>query len=358
MVRLNSSGNLKSPESYDNFKTIMKSISLKTAVAFLISAAALPLSAQYYGIEEPVMGRYVGTFKTGDDEGRIEIQIRPLGEGAYDGFIQFQKGATNVGVLKVKSAASDQAGVIAFTGNSIPIKGATTAKKVEIKGKIVDGKISGNFTGEMGQGSLEGKKTPRKSPTLGLKPPPDAIVIFDGKNTNHFKKFNWKLTEDGAMQVQGGDIFVKDEMQNFKLHLEFRTPFMPKERDQARGNSGVYLQSIYEVQVLDSFGLYPLQINDCGSIYGVKTAEGNLCLPPMEWQTYDIVYLNGDGTTNDPPTITILHNGIATIKEARVPADKVGKGGGGGNPGSGVLKLQDHGNAVQYRNIWVEPIKK
>ena len=322
-----------------------------------LTAMTLPLSAQSYGVEEPNMGGYLGTWKTGEEEGRAVAQIRSLGETNYDGFIQLQKGTVNMGVIKFKSSPGEK-GAILFNGSSVPIRGATTAKKIDFKGQLVAGKLSGTFNGDLGEGTLEGKKNVRKSPTLGMKPPADALVIFDGKQTNQFKSFIWKLTDDGAMQVQGGDIFAKEQIPDFNLHLEFRTPFMPKAQGQARGNSGVYLQSIYEVQVLDSFGLYPLQINDCGSIYGVKTAQGNSCLPPMEWQTYDIIYWNGDGTTNEPPTITISHNGVNVITEAKVPADKVGKGGGGGNPGAGFLKLQNHGDPVQFRNIWVQKLKK
>jgi hypothetical protein len=173
-----------------------------------------------------------------------------------------------------------------------------------------------------------------------------------------WNNFQWLVNPDGSWQVQKGGLETKEKLADFQLHVEFRTPLMAKSQGQARGNSGVYLQSIYEVQVLDSFGLYPLQINDCGSIYGVKTAPGNACLPPTQWQTYDITYRHGDGTAANPPVITIKHNGQVTIDNAKVPADKIGKGGGGGIPNSGFLMLQNHGNPVQFRNIWAVSLTK
>jgi len=96
--------------------------------------------------------------------------------------------------------------------------------------------------------------------------------------------------------------------------------------------------------VLDSFGLYPLKDNDCGGIYSTQAPRLNACLPPMEWQTYDITF------SSEGPEITVVHNGITVVERAKV-------GGTGGGEGSGFLLLQDHGNPVQYRNIWAEPLR-
>jgi hypothetical protein len=128
---------------------------------------------------------------------------------------------------------------------------------------------------------------------------------------------------------------------------------MPVEQGQARGNSGVYLQGKYEVQVLDSFGIYPLKDNDCGGIYRVQAPSVNACLPPMQWQTFDITYV--DGTDDRFPRITIEHNGIKIIDRADVPPALVEKGTGGGENKSGFLMLQNHGNPVEFRNIWALP---
>ena len=110
-----------------------------------------------------------------------------------------------------------------------------------------------------------------------------------------------------------------------------------------------------KVQVLDSFGLYPLQDNDCGGVYKVQAPQLNACFPPMEWQTFDITYIEGNPAKKELPVITVIQNGVTVVDHAKVPETLVKSGTGGGEENRGFLKLQDHGNPVQYRNIWVEP---
>ncbi len=317
--------------------------------------AFVTMGQPYYGVQEPVMGIYEGEWSLGGEKGKLTSQIRALGENQYDGFILLKKvDGSDYAVIKVKSQKEESAD----SEKGVVIKGSGgTTQKVELSATIVpNGKMSGTLAIASESVKFTATKTIKRSPTLGAKPPEGAIVLFDGKNTNQFKEFKWKLVEGDAMEVTRGDVFFKGDYKNFKLHVEFRTPFMPKARGQGRGNSGVYIWSKYEVQVLDSFGIYPLADNDCGSIYSVKAAPGNNCLPPMEWQTYDIIYRDGDGTANNPPTITVYHNGTLTLENVKIPASMIGKGGAAATPGGGVLKLQDHGNPVQYRNIWLLPL--
>jgi hypothetical protein len=131
--------------------------------------------------------------------------------------------------------------------------------------------------------------------------------------------------------------------------LEFRTPYMPEALGQARGNSGVYLQNKYEVQILDSFGLFPLQSNDCGAIYSVVAPAINACLPPLQWQTYDITYVEGNASRQ--PSITVELNGVKILDRVRPGNSTAPKT----ETHNGFLKLQDHGNPVEFRNIWAEP---
>lgn len=199
---------------------------------------------------------------------------------------------------------------------------------------------------------LAGKlnKVERTSPSLGAKPPEAAVVLFDGSSAEKFK--GGRISDDGLL-MQG--VTSHDKFGDFFLHMEFRTPFMPQASGQGRGNSGCYLQGRYEVQVLDSFGLEGKN-NECGGIYETRDPDVNMCLPPLAWQTYDIDYTaarydeQGNKTAN--ARITVYHNGIAIHEDVELPkgtrAHPVKEG-----PEPGPIYLQDHGNPVRYRNIWL-----
>ncbi|MBW3600671.1 MAG: DUF1080 domain-containing protein, partial [Planctomycetes bacterium] len=136
-----------------------------------------------------------------------------------------------------------------------------------------------------------------------------------------------------------------------------RLPYQPQDRGQARGNSGVYLQGRYEVQMLDSFGLEGKQ-NECGGLYSVKDPDVNMCYPPLEWQTYDIDFTaaryDEEGKLTADPRVTVRHNGVVIHDDVELPGERnttaapVKPG-----PEGGPVYLQDHGNPVRYRNIWV-----
>jgi hypothetical protein len=203
-------------------------------------------------------------------------------------------------------------------------------------------------------------------------PPPGAVVLFDGESLDKWVKKDgkgepaWKLVEGGAVQVQGGDIITREKFDgDFRLHVEFRVPYLPKATGQGRGNSGVYLQGRYEVQVLDSYGLKS-QNNDCGAIYEVAAPLVNACKAPTVWQSYDIEFHApkcAGGKVVEPARMTVYHNGVKIHDNVRlVRKDKEGKeevvtntrAGLGGDPCTpGPILLQDHGNPVQYRNIWL-----
>jgi hypothetical protein len=196
----------------------------------------------------------------------------------------------------------------------------------------------------------------------GTPPPRGAVVLFGGKSLDGWTKRNgkdaagFKLLEGGIMQVSGGDIITKDLFDGkFKLHVEFRVPYMPKASGQGRGNSGVYVQGRYEVQVLDSYGLVSKD-NDCGGIYGVAAPLVNACKAPTVWQSYDIRFQAPtceDGKKKDPAVITVFHNGIKIHDNVKITKDNTTAGLGGDPCTPGPILLQDHGNPVQYRNIWL-----
>jgi type 1 glutamine amidotransferase len=198
------------------------------------------------------------------------------------------------------------------------------------------------------------KKTDRKSPTLGAKPPEGAIVLFDGKDT---KEWNGGRLDKktGFLNTDGKDILTKRKFNNYKAHVEFLLPFKPSGREQGRSNSGFYQVDHYEVQVLDSFGLDGKN-NECGGIYTKAAPKVNMCLPPLVWQTYDVEFTNAvrnkDGKKIKNARITLKHNGVLIHNDVEVDSPTGGhRGDPEGTPGP--IKLQGHDNPLQYRNVWV-----
>jgi len=208
----------------------------------------------------------------------------------------------------------------------------------------------------------DGKDMPKAPPPSG------AVVLFDGKSLDGWTKrdgksaAHWKLMDNGAVQVAGGgDIISKQKFGGtFKLHVEFRVPYEPKGKGQGRGNSGVYVQGRYEVQVLDSYGLKS-GANDCGAIYGVAIPTVNACKAPTVWQTFDIEFQSPtceDGKKKAPALMTVFHNGVKIHDNVKITSDNTTSGAGGDVCQPGPVLLQDHGNPVQYRNIWVVQVKE
>ncbi|MBU6399306.1 MAG: DUF1080 domain-containing protein, partial [Verrucomicrobia bacterium] len=204
-----------------------------------LATFSLPVHAQFYDRTDPVMGSYQGFWSTQDGKrGRVTAQIRAAGDGAYDGFLLLEHSHQVVAALKLSAPAGAAPGSVTFTGSSAPREaGSELLAGVDVKAHVTGLRLTGAFAGELGPGSLEATHTNRKSPTLGAPPPTGAIRLFDGRDTSHWDHFHWKLTGDGAMEAQGSDLRVKDKLADFKLHLEFRTPFKPAARGQERGNS-------------------------------------------------------------------------------------------------------------------------
>jgi hypothetical protein len=199
-----------------------------------------------------------------------------------------------------------------------------------------------------------------------VKPPEGAVVLFDGKSLDNWVKTDgkgrptWELLPGGVAQVRGGNIITKEKFGgDFKLHVEFRVPYMPKASGQGRGNSGVYVQGRYEVQVLDSYGLKP-QNNDCGAIYGIAAPLINACKAPTVWQTYDIEFHSpkcNEGKKVSPARMTVHQNGVLIHDNVAITKDNTTAGLGGDVCKPGPIMLQDHGNPVQFRNVWLLPLK-
>lgn len=207
-------------------------------------------------------------------------------------------------------------------------------------------------------------------------PPEGAIVLLEGATPEalvasfqeHWVRTDgqpatWEAvaTADGAaaVQVASGGIKTKQTFDgHFKLHVEFRVPYEPNDQGQARGNSGVYLQGRYEVQILDSYGL-DSQDNDCGGIYEVARPLANACKAPTIWQSYDIEFhapACDGGTKTSPARMTVYHNGVKIHDDQKIPVDNTRAGLGGDPCTPGPIHLQDHGDPVQFRNIWLLPL--
>jgi hypothetical protein len=197
-------------------------------------------------------------------------------------------------------------------------------------------------------------------------PPTGAKILFDGKSLDGWTKRDgkgeapWEILKDGVVQVKGGDIRTKDTFGgHFKLHVEFRVPYLPDKKGQARGNSGVYVQGRYEVQVLDSYGLESKK-DDCGAIYGVSAPSVNACKAPTVWQSYDIEFHAPkceNGKKVEPARMTVYQNGVKIQDDVKIPVNNTTAGLGGDPCEAGPILLQDHGNPVQYRNIWLQVIE-
>jgi hypothetical protein len=282
-------------------------------------------------------GEYVGEITVNGSTCTIGVQVVALGDGKFDALV-FQGGLPGNGY----NGAVRQ-----------KLSGERIGTQVTLKGDCLNVVLQTGFAAlvKSPSGDRLGTLQPvkRVSQTMGAKPPADAIVLFDGVNTDRLAEA--KVTADGLLEV---GCETKDVYQNFTLHAEFRVPYMPYARGQSRGNSGFYLQRRYEVQVLDSFGL-ELQFNDCASLYRFKAPDLNMSFPPLRWQTYDLTFTGAKfdvcGNKVCKARITVRHNGVVVHNQV----DLENKTGGGKPEGPDplVILLQNHKNPVNFRNIWL-----
>jgi hypothetical protein len=206
------------------------------------------------------------------------------------------------------------------------------------------------------------------------KPPSDAVVLFNGRDNTGWTRLDGTPSQctvaDGVMTCKTGalDIQSTEKFRDAQIHLEFNVPYMPKERGQGRGNSGVVLQNRYEIQILDSYQNETYANGSCGALYGQSAPLVNSCRPPGEWQSYDIIFhaprCAADGSVQTPGSLTMLQNGVLVQDHVPVRGRKC--------VDEGPLVLQDHGRVVgrkiatakgveegaadtpmKYRNIWM-----
>ena len=190
---------------------------------------------------------------------------------------------------------------------------------------------------------------------------PEGATVIDASQLVHEdgKACSW-TSVDGALEVGKGSVMTKEKYQDFQLHVEFNIPEPPEgAKDQARSNSGVYIQRRYEVQILESFGQEPPAFNGCGSIYRQKPPDKNAAKKAGEWQTYDITFrgarFDASGKKTEGARITLVWNGVKVHDDYEIK-DKTGAGKPeGAEPGP--ILFQDHGAKVKFRNLWILPKK-
>ena len=308
------------------------------------------------GPEFKVQGEYVGA--AGD--AKIGVQVIALGEGRFqavflagglpgDGWDGKSKVCVDGRLEGDKTVFAPSKAKKKYMGRS-PDEFSAVQDNPSEGQKAYSAAIAGDaLTGKTDGGqAIRAKKIVRGSPTIGAKPPAGAIVLFDGTSA---KEFNDGKVDERGLLVCSAE--TKRTFGSFTMHLEFRTPFKPQDRSQGRGNSGVYIQRRYEVQVLDSFGLEGMT-NECGGLYRQKTPDVNMCLPPLTWQTYDIDFTAAtfeDGKKVKGAVITVRHNGVV-IHDKYELKNKTGAGRAEGSE-PGPIWLQGHGNPVFFRNIWL-----
>jgi hypothetical protein len=307
------------------------------------------LTAEAAGPDFAIQGEYEGEITDDDGKVRLGVQVIALGGGKFRG-VGYPGGLPSHGWKgdeKISAAGELKNGVVVFK----QVFGVKRSGKDF--GTIKDGVLT--LAGKNGISIGKLKRVIRKSPTLGMKSPKGAVVLFDGTTAKHFK--NGKLTKDGLLQ-QGFTSHQK--FHSFTLHMEFQLSFMPYARGQGRSNSGIYMQGRYETQILDSFGLEGKH-NECGGIYTIKNPDVNMCFPPLSWQTYDVEYTaakyNAAGKKTADARMTVRHNGVLIHKNVKLPKTTTAAPVKAG-PQPGPVYIQNHNNPLRFRNIWLVEKKK
>ncbi len=307
------------------------------------------LLAAPVGWADPFMGQYAGTFHA-DSLTQMPATAVVVAEGEDHYRIR----------IEATSNDPDRAGA------TVEVYASTSGYEAVIASRSGGYYWHGQIrNGHLSVGSEYGlhfelDKVVRKSPKEGLEAPENAVVLLPYKegtkpDLSAWTNQEWKALENGAMQVNKGATRTKEKFGDIQhLHLEFRLPLEPLKRGQGRGNSGLFLNDMYEVQILDSFGVVETS-GDCGSLYSVKRPDVNASLPPETWQTYDIEFraprLGDDGKVKEEARITVYLNGVKIHDNVAIPRPTANPNAD--QKATGPIQLQDHSHPIQFRNIWL-----
>jgi hypothetical protein len=323
----------------------------RVLIAAVITLACLSNIGATVMPHDPAIGTYEGVYQsTGRPDGEASATVIAEGPGLYR--------------LTARHSVGEESAQIELHGQSagprVLFHGFSNS--VFWSGELSDGALRVTRGDAAYGGMYDLKQVMHESPTAGLAPPEEAVVLLpyaEGvePSLDAWTNAGWKAQPDGSVEVTPGTgpNFTKQAFADVRLHLEFQLPNMALAFGQLRANSGVYFMNRYEVQVLDSFGVHQ-SAGDCGAVYLVSTPRVNASLPPGAWQTYDIEFraprLGPDGTVREHARLTVRHNGVLIQENVEVPGATVG-GDTGPAVERDVLQLQDHGDPVRYRNIWL-----
>lgn len=292
-------------------------------------------------VELQLQGEYSGRARDFNGYiGRLGLQLAARGSGKFEGTLFIDGLPFDGWDRKTKLAVSGE-----LNGDRLVL----TTEEGNATVRLQAGREIAWVDNEDGKPCGGLSRVRRRSRTLGAEPVPGAEVLFDGASINRLE--GAKINDNGNLSV---GFTTVDPVKDFQLHIEFRLPFEPAAEGQGRGNSGVYIQRRYEVQILDSFAS-AIEFNGCASLYRQRPPAVNASLPPTQWQTYDIQFQaarwNDAGDKIGDATISVWHNGILVHNQVKIPTKT-----GAGQPETPEplpILFQDHSNPVEFRNLWI-----
>lgn len=320
--------------------------------ASVLLVASLPsISAGDAFIEPEAAGEHPGFAVQGEYTGWIEfegerreagLQVAADGDHAFRGRLYFgglpgAEGSPVAGDDGIALRGGRDDGVVTLEGDGSP-------RFRHIRNRFAAVGAENVYLGHL-------ERVHRESPTLGLEPPEGAIVLFDGSGLEHWS--DSARTDGGGLLMEGAT--TAEEYGDKRLHVEAKLGFIPGAEGQQRANSGIYIQNRYEVQILDSFALPPA-VNGNASLYNVSAPRVNATFPPATWQTYDVFFraprFDEDGSKTENARVTAYLNGVLVHDDAELSGG-TGAGGQREEVSRGPLYLQDHGDPVRFRNVWL-----